>query len=247
MSIIILSSIIAFIAGVVDAIAGGGGVIVLPTLLFLGLPVDMALGTSKLISSSGTLLAATNFIRKKKFSSFVIRYNVTCTALGAGVGALCISFLDTEIIKPFISILIISIALYFFFRPKIGLVSKHEKPSNIKILFSAIGALAIGFYDGIFGPGTGAFLSFMFIKLLGQDFVLANGNTKVLNLVSNLVALSIFIFYGKIAWEIGIPMACAGMIGGLVGSNIAIKKGSSWVRWIFILMATIVGIRQFFS
>lgn len=244
---ILLPSVISFIAGLVDAIAGGGGVITLPTLLFLGLPVDIALGTSKLISSSGTTLAATNFIKRGKFSTFVIKYNVICTALGASLGALCVSYLVTDRIKPFISFLIICIALYFYFKPKLGLITKDIRPSKIKIFCSAIGAGALGFYDGIFGPGTGAFLSFMFIRLLGQDFVLANGNTKILNLTSNLVALCIFILHGKIAWEIGIPMALANMLGGLVGSNIAIKKGSSWVRWIFIVMALMVGIRQLFA
>jgi uncharacterized membrane protein YfcA len=233
-----------FLAGVVDAISGGGGVITLPALILLGLPADLSLATSKLVNSSGTALATWNFIRKGNYSFFVIKYNLLFTCVGAALGALCISYLDLENLKPVVSFLIILIALYFFFKPEIGIEDSQVKPSFYLILFSIFCTFCIGFYDGVFGPGTGAFLSFMFIKTYKQSFLLANSNTKILNLSSNLVALSVFIYYDKVIWEIGIPMACSNMIGGYVGSNIAIKKGSKWVRWIFIIMAVAVAIKQ---
>lgn len=243
---IVLVSIAAFIAGIVDAIAGGGGVINLPTLMFLGLPVDLVLGTNKLVGTSGTIFASANFISKKKYSDFVVKYHLICTCIGAGLGALCASFVSPQILKPVVSVSVIGIALYLFFKPELGVQNKEKDNSNFKIAITVFGAFALGFYDGIFGPGTGAFLTFMFIKVLGQDFVLAAGNTKILNLASNVVALLIFLINRKVLWTIGIPMAIANMAGGYLGAHIAINKGAKWVRWIFIIMAVVVGIKQLF-
>lgn len=242
--IISLACLASLIAGIVDAIAGGGGIITLPTLILLGLPVDFALGTSKLISTSGTSLATSNFIKQKNYSKFVIKYNLLFTCIGAATGAFCASYVKEDILKPIVSFLIISMAIYLFFKPELGTSDREIKNQKLNFRLSLIGAFAIGFYDGIFGPGTGAFLTFMFVKLLGQNFVLANGNTKVLNLTSNVVALLIFIINRKIIWAIGIPMAFANMLGGYFGSHIAMKKGSKWVRWIFIIMAILVGAKQ---
>lgn len=241
---IILASLGGFLAGTVDAIAGGGGVINLPILMFLGLPIDLVLGTNKLAGTSGTIFAAAKYIREKRYSDFVVRYNLICTALGAGLGALCASYVSTEVLKPLVSISVISIAFYFFFKPELGVNTAPTNHTKLKLTLSMIGAFGLGFYDGIFGPGTGAFLMFMFIRYLGQDFILAAGNTKILNLTSNIVALSIFLFNQKIVWTIGIPMALANMAGGYIGAHIAINRGSYLVRWIFIVMAIIVGIKQ---
>jgi len=243
--IIILVSIGGFVAGAVDAIAGGGGVINLPILMFLGLPIDLVLGTNKLAGTSGTVLATAKFVRNKRYSNFVFRYNLIFTAIGAGLGALSASYVSADILKPIVSISVIGIAIYFFFKPELGV--SNTGPANLtklKLTLSVLGAFILGFYDGIFGPGTGAFLMFMFIRFLGQDFVLAGGNTKILNLTSNIVALSIFIFNKKIVWTVGIPLALANMVGGYVGAHIAINRGSSWVRWIFIVMAIVVGVKQ---
>jgi len=192
-----LACIAGLIAGTVDAIAGGGGIINLPTLMFLGLPVDMVLGTNKLLSTSGTVVAATKYIGNKKYSDFVIKYCLICTCIGAGLGALCASYVSPDILKPVVSIAVIGIALYLFFKPEIGVIDYDRKHTKLKILLTSIGAFALGFYDGLFGPGTGAFLTFMFIRFLGQGFILASGNTKILNLASNIVALSIFLFNKK--------------------------------------------------
>ena len=243
--VILLVSVGGFIAGAVDAIAGGGGVINLPILMFTGLPIDLVLGTNKLAGTGGTVLATTKFVRQKRYSNFVFRYNLIFTAIGAGLGALCASYVSADILKSIVSISVIGIAFYFFFKPELGVHSTGPvNPTRFKIILSVVGAFILGFYDGIFGPGTGAFLMFMFIRLLEQDFVLAGGNTKILNLTSNVVALSIFLFNKKIVWSIGIPLALANMVGGYVGAHIAINRGASWVRWIFIVMALVVGIKQ---
>lgn len=242
---ITIACIASFIAGVVDAIAGGGGVITMPTLMFLGYPVDQVIGTNKLISTSGTAFATKNFIKHKHFSDFVVKYNLIFTCIGAVLGASCASFVVEEVLRPIVSVLVIGIALYLFFKPEIGISDQKPNYSRSRIWASIIGAFGIGFYDGIFGPGTGSFLTFMFLKVLGQNFLLANGNTKILNLTSNVVALLIFIYNKKIIWAIGVPMAIANMFGGYIGSQIAINCGTKWIRWIFIVMAILVGLKQF--
>lgn len=234
----------SFIAGFVDAIAGGGGVITVPALLFLGLPIDLVLGTSKLISTSGTVVAARKFIIGKQYSPFVLRVALCFTAVGAFVGALTISLFDPAFLKPFISILIVAIAVYFFFKPQLGISIVHEPLDKRRKFFILCSALCLGFYDGFFGPGTGTFLMFVFVRFAHQDFLCATGNTKILNLTSNFVSLVVFILAGKIVWHIGVPMAIASMLGGYMGARYAMKKGASLVRWIFIIMAVMVGCKQ---
>jgi uncharacterized membrane protein YfcA len=227
----------AFIAAVVDAIAGGGGVIVFPTLMFLGLPVELILGTNKFVSTCGTAVATRRYIKTKNYSPFVIRYGIVCTAIGAVLGSYCASLLPSDWLKPLVSTLIILIALYFFFRPQLGVVEREARQGSRYMMITLVAGTAIGFYDGIFGPGTGAFLIFVFIKVMHHNFVLAAGNTKILNLTSNIAALAVFAAQGQVDWRLGIPMALVGMCGGHVGAHIAISQGASWIRWIFIVMA----------
>lgn len=236
--------VFSFIAGFVDAIAGGGGVITVPALLILGLPIDQVLGTSKLISTCGTMVAARNFISSKQYSTFVLRTALYYTAVGALIGSLTVALIDPAFLKPFISVLIITIAVYFFLKPQLGIAETIEQLDSKKKFFILCAALGIGFYDGFFGPGTGAFLMFVFVRLAHQDFLRATGNTKILNLTSNVVALIVFILAGKVIWSIGLPMAFANMIGGYFGARYAMQKGASMVRWIFIVMAVIVSAKQ---
>lgn len=213
----------------------------MPTLMFIGLPIDLVLGTNKLAGTSGTIFAASKFIKSRKYSDFVLKFGIAANAIGAAIGSYSISLISAELLKPVISFLVIGIAIYFFFKPKLGVQTVEPVYTKVKIAISIIAAFSLGFYDGIFGPGTGAFLMFIFIRVIGQDFILAAGNTKVLNLTSNIVALSIFIFQKKVLWSLGLPMAVAGMLGGHLGAKLAISKGASWVRWIFIVMALLVG------
>lgn len=230
----------AFVAGFVDAIAGGGGVITVPTFLLLGFSPQMALGTNKLVSASGTTAAAISFIWRKKFSPELVWKALPCSAIGAVIGAILAGSISTEVFKPLIAVVIVILAMYFFFRPSLGRNSSYSGPSFRIYLIVLFGALGIGLYDGVLGPGTGAFLTFLFVRLIGQDFVLAAGNTKILNWVSNIVALVVFVNQGFVDYATGIPMAIANIAGAFIGASFAMRKGAGLIRWIFIVMALLI-------
>jgi uncharacterized membrane protein YfcA len=234
---IIILSFASFLAGFVDAIAGGGGVVIFPVFLFLGLPVSTIVSTNKIVSTFGTSVAAYTFYKRGKVTAEVIRPALPWAAAGALSGAVTILLLPNEFLKPVVSILIIAVALYCFFRPNLGSENKyHGLQSNQRwILFA--GAFGLAFYDGFFGPGTGIFLTFFFIQVFKFDFVGAAGNTKILNLVSNFVSLLYFLTQGTIRFDLGIPMAVANVLGGYLGARTAISRGSAFVKWLYIIMA----------
>ncbi len=227
----------AFAAGFVDAVAGGGGVIVFPAFLFLGLPVADIVGTNKLVSTLGTSVASWTYFKKGKVSSEIVRAALPWSVVGALAGAMLIVCLPNEFLRPVVSVLIIAVALYCFFRPNLGAESSYAGLTKRSITILRAGAFALAAYDGFFGPGTGIFLTFLFIHSFKLDFLRASGNTKILNLTSNVVSLLYFLTQGNIRYDLGIPMAAANILGGYIGAHTAISKGNSFVKWLYILMA----------
>jgi uncharacterized membrane protein YfcA len=242
---ILIASIAALIAGFVDAIAGGGGIITIPTLLFLNLPIVQLLGTNKLVSTVGTSVAAVTFIKKKKVTSELLRIAFPAAFIGGGLGAFFASTIPTAILKPAIAVVIILLAFYFFFRPQMGLTSRYQGASTRLFFLVGFTTFLMGSYDGLAGPGTGAFLMFLFIRVVGLDFVFAAGNTKVVNLASNLSSVIYFLSIGEVNFHFAIPMAMASILGNYAGVHFAIRRGASWIRWIFIVMALAVALKVF--
>ena len=236
---ILVLSFAALIAGFVDAVAGGGGVITFPTFMFLGLPVSQIVGTNKLVSTAGTSVAAYTFLRKGHVQKEVVNVAWPFTFVGALLGATIVLILPNDFLKPFVSFLVISVALYCYFRPALGIAHSYERLSKKSRLITQIAAFFLGFYDGFFGPGTGIFLTFFFIGILRCDFLRATANTKVLNWISNIVPLIYFLTQGNIRFDLGIPMLVANIIGGYVGAHTAISKGSKFIKWIYIIMAVL--------
>lgn len=234
---VLILSIAALVAGFVDAIAGGGGVITFPIFIFLGLPVSQIVGTNKLVSTAGTTVAAYTFLKKGLVQKELINVAWPFTIAGALFGAATVLFLPNDFLKPFVSILVIAVALYCYFRPALGIDHSYETLSKKSRLITQVTALAIGFYDGFFGPGTGIFLTFFFIGILHCDFLRATANTKVLNWISNVVPLLYFLTQGNIRFDLGIPMLAANIVGGWIGAHTAISKGSSFIKWIYLIMA----------
>ncbi len=240
---ILLLSLAALIAGFVDAVAGGGGVITFPVFLFLGLPVSEIVGTNKLVSTSGTTVAAFTFVKKGMAQKEVVRSALPFTIVGAMIGAASVSALPNDLLKPCVSILVILVAMYCYFRPAIGMDHLYQGFSTRARFLTQGAAFGLGFYDGFFGPGTGIFLTFFFIKALGCDFLRATANTKVLNWTSNIVPLLYFLTRGNVRFDIGIPMMIANIVGGYLGAHTAISKGSKFIKWIYLVMAVLTGVK----
>ena len=195
------------VAGTVDAIAGGGGLISLPALLAFGLPAPFALATSKLQGAFGSGSAAWSFARRGVVNLRECRLGFALTALGAVGGAFTVRLLDPQFLGALIPWLLGAIVVYMIFRPQLGETSRHHRMETTP--FYLLFGLGLGFYDGFFGPGVGSFWTIAFVTVLGHDFVRAAGHTKVMNFASNLAALAFFAFAGTVLWLPGLVMGPA--------------------------------------
>ncbi len=240
---VIILSIAALVAGFVDAVAGGGGVITFPTFLLCGLPISQIVGTTKLVSTAGTSIAAYTFVRKGHIQKDILGVALPFTFAGSLIGAATVLILPNDFLKPVVSVLVICVALYCYFRPAVGAEHSYVGLTKKTRTVTQFAAFGLGFYDGFFGPGTGIFLTFFLIGTLRCDFLRATANTKVLNWMSNVVPLSYFLFKGNIRFDIGIPMLIANIIGGYIGAHAAIAKGSTFIKWIYLTMAILTGLK----
>ncbi|MBF0229632.1 MAG: TSUP family transporter [Desulfamplus sp.] len=228
-------------AGLVDSIAGGGGLISVPALLFAGLPPQLALGTNKLQGTFGSLSAAYNYIRKGQASLKDSGIGILFTFIGAMVGAWAVQQLNPEFIKPLIPILLVVVFVYTLFSKKLGYEDQNPKLSwNI---FWFIFGITLGFYDGFFGPGVGSFWAVAIIYFLGFNMTKASGYTKIMNFVSNIVALVMFIIGGNVYYTVGFVMASGQTIGAIIGSGLAIKKGAAFIRPVFLVVVFLTIVR----
>lgn len=233
-----------FVAGLIDSIAGGGGLIALPALLAIGLPPQLALGTNKLQGCFGTFSAACNFIRKREVDPKTALAGICFTLIGAASGAWLIQQLPSHFIEPIIPFLLLGVLLYTIFLPKLGFTDKTPKISSF--LFSVIFGLTLGFYDGFFGPGTGSFWTLACMAIMGMNMTKASGYTKIMNFTSNVVALTVFIAGGNVLYSVGLIMAGGQIFGAITGSSLAIKKGASFIRPVFLTVVFLTIIRLFY-
>ena len=235
---IIFLCIAAATAGFFDAIAGGGGLIQLPALL-VGLnksSVVEVLGTNKFAAIFGTANAANRYRKGVAIDKKLLIKMALPAFLGSMGGAQLASHVPTKQMRVVVLIALIVIAIYTALNPKIG----HEESAKPSKWIPSIAGLAIGFYDGIFGPGTGTFLMAVLVGLLGYSFLSASAIAKFTNVATNLAALIIFAKHGAILWGIGIALAISNVIGSTIGSHMAIKGGSPLVRKVFLFMTTLL-------
>lgn len=240
---ILILSFAAFVAGFVDAVAGGGGVVTFPAFIFLGLPISEVVGTVKLVSIAGTSVAAHTFIRRGHVQRELVSVALPFTFIGSLLGAVVVMALPNEFLKPLVSVLIIGVALYCYVRPELGIEHSYGGLSKRLRYLTQAAAFGLGFYDGFFGPGTGIFLAFFFIRTVQCDFLRATANTKVLNWASNLAALAYFLIGGSIRFDLGVPMLIANIAGGYLGAHTAIARGSAFIKWIYLLMAALTSLK----
>lgn len=235
---------VGMLAGFVDAIAGGGGMIALPALLSVGLPPVAALATNKLQGSIGTAMAALTFWRRGYVSLRALLPAVLLTFAGSLSGAMVVRQLDVSLLEVAVPVALIGIALYFLFAPNL---SDADKAARLPFgLFVPVMGFAIGFYDGVFGPGTGSFLTIGFVMLFGLGLTRASGNTKVLNLTSNLAALAIFIPAGDVVWPAAIAMAVGQVVGGYIGARTSIRYGARVIRPVVVVVSIALALRLLF-
>lgn len=231
----------ALAAGLVDSIAGGGGLISVPALLFAGLPPQLALGTNKLQGSFGSFSAAYNYIKKGQASLKDAGTGILYTLIGAIAGAWSVQKLNPAFIKPLIPVLLVIVFFYTLFSRKLGYEDRSAKISW-NLFWIAFG-LALGFYDGFFGPGTGSFWAVGIMYFLGFNITKASGYTKIMNFTSNIVALSMFIMGGNVCYSVGFVMAAGQTIGAITGSGLAIKKGAAFIRPVFLTVVFLTIVR----
>ena len=226
----------ALFAGFVDSIVGGGGLIQLPAL-FTAFPSSapaVLFGTNKLASIVGTSSAAIQYSRRVAIPWEVAGPGAVAALVGAWYGARAVAYLDPAILRPLILVLLILVAAYTFMRKELGAVSTEpEHGKRSAALAIGIGG-SIGFYDGFFGPGTGSFLIFLFIRLLGMDFLRASVSAKILNVATNLAALVFFVGNVELMWKLAAIMAVCNLAGSILGSRMALKHGTGFVRKMFL-------------
>lgn len=232
------------LAGFVDAIAGGGGLIALPALLAAGVPPIAAFGTNKLQSVIGTGIAAATYWRKGFVSLPALAVAIAATFAAAFAGAYVVKQIDVSLLKVAVPVALIAIALYFLFAPRLSDDDRHAR-LRFNLFVPVMGAL-IGFYDGIFGPGTGSFLTIGFVALFGLGITRAAGNTKVLNLASNLGALTLFIPSGDVVWAAAAAMAAGQMLGGYLGALTGIRFGARLIRPLVVVISLVLAGRLLF-
>lgn len=236
---LILSSI-CFFGAVVDAISGGGGLITLPAYFSVGLPPHIALGTNKASSSLSTIMSTFKFWQAKKVNIALVSKLVLFSFLGATLGVKTTVSISPQYFKPISLFILILVFIYSLWNKKMGDENLFEGLNSKNILYGKIMAFTLGFYDGFLGPGTGSFLMFALIKIFKFDFSNASGNTKVLNLSSNLASLITFSYLGKVNWGYGLGIALVMSIGAIVGSKLAILKGNKFIRPMFLTVTIIL-------
>jgi len=220
------------VAGFVDSIAGGGGLITLPVLLSLGGDPQQALGTNKLQATFGSASAATHYTRAGAVNPRECVRAFGITFVGAAIGSLGVRQVGPNTLKVVIPLLLIAVAVYSLRNPKLGEVDRQ--PQITRVRFDFVFGLLLGFYDGFFGPGTGTFWTMAFVLLLGFNLTRATAHTKVLNFSSNLCSLFIFAVAGQVNYFAGTVMGLGQLIGAQIGSRMVIRRGTSFIRPVFI-------------
>ena len=233
--------LVSLLAGWVDAIAGGGGLLTLPALLAVGLPPTQALATNKLQGSFGALSSSLYFLRRGQVRLRVVLPGVLACGLAAALGARCVQYVDTALLRRLMPVLLISVAAWFLVRPKAG---EGGGPARLTLpAYLLLAVPAIGFYDGMLGPGTGTFLALAGISLRGLPATGATAQAKWLNLGSNIGALAVFLLSGKIRWLPGLVMAMGQMIGGRLGAGTVMRRGAAIVRPLVICISLAISAR----
>lgn len=236
--IIVMLCIAAFVAGFIDAIVGGGGLIQTPAGLILlpNLPVSTVVGTLKIPAFSGTSFAAYQYMKKVTMNWKLLLIMMALALPSAFLGSTLLTYMSNDFMKPLLLFILSILAIYTYAKKNFGQQVVKEM-SNAKLILNAVMiSVIVGFYDGFIGPGTGSFFVVAFIALMGFDFLHASANAKMVNLATNFGSICLFALKGKIIWAIAIPMAASNAFGGWLGAKLAINKGNGFIRIFFLVV-----------
>jgi len=232
-------------AGFIDAVVGGGGLIQLPALLVTlpNSPLPTIFGTNKIAALSGTSMAAFQYAKRIRFNVKLLIVISVASFIASYFGAKIVSIINPATLKPIILIILIAIAIYTFIKKDLGKVETKQLSLTRQMILGAAIGLIIGFYDGFFGPGTGSFFVLAFVVILGFEFVQASAYAKIVNCMTNISALIVFIRQGNYIIGIAILMAVFNIAGSVIGSKMALKRGNGFIRVFFLIIVTIMIIR----
>ncbi|HEY0680310.1 MAG TPA: TSUP family transporter [Chitinophagaceae bacterium] len=242
---LILLCIVAFAAGFVDAIVGGGGLIQLPAGLVLlpQHPVATVIGTLKLPAFCGTGIAAIQYSRKVRLSKKLLPVMMAIACVASFAGSFLLTQMSNSFMKPLLLVVLVVVAVYTYGNKKFGIHAEKILGSGREWLYAILVSFIIGFYDGFIGPGAGSFLIIAFIGLFGFDFLKASAHAKFVNLATNFGSIVLFVITGKMIYAIAIPMAVFNAIGGWLGARLAILKGNRFIRVFFLIVVCVTIVR----
>ena len=233
-------------AGFVDAVVGGGGLIQIPAL-FTAFPAASPaslFGTNKIASIVGTASAALQYARRVSIPWRIALPGALAALIGAWCGARAVVWMPVELLRPLVLLLLIVVAAYTFTQKNFGTEGSKTAIGRRDILVTIAIALVVGFYDGFFGPGTGSFFIFLLVRFVALDFLHASATAKVLNVATNFAALSFFVSSVDLLWQVGLVMAVCNLGGALIGSRLALRHGAGFVRRIFLLVVVVLIVKM---
>ncbi|MFA4987244.1 MAG: TSUP family transporter [Candidatus Brocadiia bacterium] len=235
----------SIIAGLMDTVAGGGGLITLPCLILTGMDPVTALGTNKLQSSFGSFTASYKFTRAGLVDIRTAMPGIVLTMIGAVAGTIVVQNVSPDLLKMLIPWLLLGILVYVLVSPKLGDADVHPRMSPLP--FYLVFGLLLGFYDGFFGPGTGSFWVIAIAMLLGYNLTKGTAYTKVMNFTSNISSLAVFLVGGKVIFIVGLAMGAGQILGAQIGAGLVIKRGAAFIRPIFITMVALMTLKLFYD
>lgn len=229
------------LAGFIDAVAGGGGIITLPVFMLTGLPAHQAYGCNKFSAAAGTTFSAARFLANKVLDLKVAVISAISAFIGAAVASRIVLYLPGELLKKMMIIILPIVAVVIFIKKDYG--NENQSASlgkNKMIIFAILIGILIGLYDGIFGPGTGTFAIIAYTMIMKYDLKTASGNAKILNLASNYASVVTYMIAGTVVYNIAIPAAICGIIGNYLGAGFAIKRGAKFIKPMMMVVVVLI-------
>lgn len=242
----VVLGVIAFVAGFVDSIAGGGGLFLVPGFLLVGLPPQVALGQEKVVSTLGTIAAIRNFLADSKILWRVALVGVPFSIIGAYLGAKAILLMSPDVVGKII-VFLIPVGIFLFLIPKNKNINEERLEDKTVFTVLPILCICVGFYDGFFGPGTGSLFIISFHYLLRLSLIESSANSKMFNFASNIGALIAFIIGGKVLYLLAIPLVVSNIAGNHFGSKMALKSGNDLVRKVLVFSMLVLFVSLLFK